>query len=88
MEKSGKIHTTEHIFRTKMDLKLQGRTQPAFKTVMETKILENISISQNQEFSDNTSFAQTISLVPSQERISAIDGFNNYISNINNFFFN
>ena len=64
-------------------LKLPGATQSVFKSVVDTKVSENFLTFQNQKFSDNTSFAQTISLVPSQERICAFDGSNNSNININ-----
>ena len=70
---SGEITTAEHSFMNKMDLKLPGETQPVFKSVLEAKISENDSISQNQKFSDCTIFAHTNALVPSLERISASD---------------
>ena len=57
--------------RNKIDFKLPGKTQPVFKSVLVIKTLENFLISQNQKFSDNTTFAHTIALVPSLERISA-----------------
>ena len=50
---SEQIHSPEHIFRTKMDLKSLGRTQPVFKSVMKLKYrkmfplvqIENVSTS-------------------------------------------
>ena len=66
-------HILEHIFMTKMDLTLQGKTQPEFKFVLKNKMSENVLTNQNQEFSDNTLFAQTFALVPSHERIFASD---------------
>ena len=58
---SEKIITPEHMLSTKMDLKLPG----------------NVSISQNQKFSDHTASSQTNALVPSLERISAFDSSTN-----------
>ena len=58
-----------------MDLKLTGKTQPVFKSVLETKKSENDSINQNRKFSDDTISAHTIALSPSMERISASDGY-------------
>ena len=60
-----------------MDLKLPGETQPVFKSVLETKTLENVLINHNQKFSDNTASSQTTVLVTSQERFSAFDSSTN-----------
>ena len=67
--------TPEHIFRKKMNLKLPGKNQQVFKSVLETKTSDNYSIDQNQKFSDDTIFAHINALLPSMERISASDGF-------------
>ena len=49
--------------------------------------MENALISPNQVFNVNTSVAHTMALVPSQERILAIDGTHNIKTNNSPFMF-
>ena len=74
------IYTPEHTFRTKTDLNLSGVNQPTFKSILDSKVSENISSSQNLEFSNNTSFARATCFVPSQNRIFAYIVSNNNIN--------
>ena len=64
---SEEIITPEHMFRTKMDLKLPGKTQPVFKSVWKRKKRKTFRLVRIESFRFHC-------LVPSQERISAFDG--------------